>query len=166
MIAKPVNLFVCDMQEKFEKAIYGWSHVVATTNKLLKAAEILSIPVYYTTQLRGKLGNTVATLQIDGPAMDVDKSLFSMCLPEVLEKLEPASSVVLVGIESHICITQTTLDLIQHGHGVYIIADGVSSCNKEEVPIALRRLASAGATITTSESFVRCPFYESLSVMC
>ena len=63
-------------------------------------------------------------------------------------------SAIIVGIESHICVTQTALDLLRAGHKVYIIADGVSSCNKEEVPIALARLRSEGAVVTTSESFM------------
>lgn len=64
------------------------------------------------------------------------------------------STVAIVGIESHICVTQTTLDLLANGHKVYVIADGVSSCNKGEIAIALARLRSEGATITTSESFM------------
>lgn len=61
---------------------------------------------------------------------------------------------VIVGIESHICVTQTTLDLLRDGHKVYVLADGVSSCNKEEVPIALARLRAEGAIVTSSESFL------------
>lgn len=63
-------------------------------------------------------------------------------------------SAVIVGIESHICVTQTTLDLLREGHKVYILADGVSSCNKEEIPVALARLRGEGAVVTTSESFI------------
>jgi hypothetical protein len=63
-------------------------------------------------------------------------------------------SCILVGIESHICITQTAIDLLRLKHKVYVIADGVSSCNKEEVPIALARLRHEGAIVTTSESFL------------
>lgn len=61
---------------------------------------------------------------------------------------------MVVGIEAHICVTQTTLDLLAQGHKVYVLADGVSSCNKEEVPVALRRLAREGAVVTTSESWL------------
>lgn len=59
--------------------------------------------------------------------------------------------VIIVGIEAHICVTQTTLDLLERGHRVYVLADGVSSCNKEERWVALQRLRAEGATITTSE---------------
>jgi len=125
------------------------------TASLTHAGEHLGIPIYITTQNRKSLGNIVPELELTGAyAADADKTLFSMCVPEILEKLPPASEVVIVGIESHICVTQTTLDLLQKGHKVYVLADGVSSCNKEEVPIALRRLAREGAVVTSSESIM------------
>lgn len=62
--------------------------------------------------------------------------------------------VVIVGIESHICVTQTALDLLREGHKVYVLADGVSSCNPQEVPVALARLRGEGCVVTTSESFL------------
>ena len=82
-----------------------------------------------------------------------------MWIPEVRKavmEVYPNSKmeVVIVGIESHICVTQTTLDLLKDGHRVYVLADGVSSCNKEEVPIALARLRAEGAIVTTSESWI------------
>lgn len=61
---------------------------------------------------------------------------------------------MIVGIETHICVTQTTLDALREGHKVYVLADGVSSCNKQEISIALDRLRREGAVITTSESFL------------
>jgi isochorismate hydrolase len=79
-----------------------------------------------------------------------------MWIPEIASHFSSAtpSEVVIVGIESHICVTQTTLDLLANGHKVYILADGVSSCNPQEIPIALARLRAGGATVTTSESFL------------
>lgn len=73
---------------------------------------------------------------------------------QALDKYPKPLACIIVGIESHICVTQTTLDLLRAGHKVYVIADGVSSCNKEEVPIALARMRSEGAVVTTSESFL------------
>lgn len=56
--------------------------------------------------------------------------------------------------QSHVCVLQSTLDLLEHGYDVHVLADGVSSCNKEEVPWALERMRQAGAQITTSESML------------
>ncbi|MCJ1358766.1 MAG: hypothetical protein MMC33_008766 [Icmadophila ericetorum] len=125
--------------------------------------QMLSIPIYATTQNRRALGETCAELGLDTNDTDpkihvaahADKTAFSMWVPEIQSALSPGPhEVAIVGIESHICVTQTTLDLLANGHKVYILADGVSSCNKEEVPIALRRLAREGAVVTTSESFL------------
>lgn len=64
--------------------------------------------------------------------------------------------IALVGIESHICVTQTCLALLKkHPETkIYVIADGVSSCNKEEIPVALARLRQEGVTVTTSEGWM------------
>lgn len=59
-----------------------------------------------------------------------------------------------MGIETHICVTQTALDLLAEGHTVYVLADGVSSCNQGEIAIALRRLVAEGAVVTTSEGWL------------
>lgn len=133
-------------------------HSITTAQKMLRASRILSIPIYATTQNRGALGPTCAELGLDTDyptRAHVDKTAFSMYVPDLVAALpsEP-QEVVIVGIEAHICVTQTTLDLLARGHKVYVLADGVSSCNQEEVPIALRRLAREGAVVTTSESFL------------
>lgn len=91
--------------------------------------------------------------------MGVFAPLISQSTPDIKKALDSLKasgplSCIIVGIESHICVTQTTLDLLEAGHKVYVIADGVSSCNKEEVPIALARLRREGAVVTTSESFI------------
>lgn len=164
-----VSSSVCDIQEKFRSAIWNFDKVVLTTSKVLRAAHILGLPVHVTTQNASRLGGTVAELL---PLLDassppaqpgaqvhpsVDKTRFSMWVPDVARHFpaggEP-SEVILVGIESHICVTQTALDLLANGQRVYVLADGVSSCNKEEVGVALARLRAEGATVTTSESVV------------
>lgn len=152
------------MQEKFAKAIHQYPAVIATTQKLLKAAQVLTIPVIATTQLRSKLGETCPELKLDAEGgvktlIHADKSKFSMWTPEVASAFtkelgNEKRECIIVGIESHICVTQTTLDLLKEGHKVYVIADGVSSCNAQEVPIALARLRAEGAVVTTSESLM------------
>lgn len=148
-------IFVCDMQEKFQAAIHEFDKIVLTTEKLVKFASNFGLPVHTTTQTTQKLGPTVPSLAGLLPTPPHDKTKFSMAIPSILSQLPAESSVALVGIESHICITQTALDLRDQGHRVYIIADGVSSCNATEVGIALARLrAEAGVTVTTSESWM------------
>ncbi|KAI0283720.1 Isochorismatase-like protein, partial [Russula aff. rugulosa BPL654] len=84
----------------------------------------------------------------------VEKTLFSMTTPKFLSVLDkrPFQSLVLMGIESRICVL--TLDLLERGYDVHVLADGVSSGNKEEVPWALQRMRQAGAQTTTSESIL------------
>jgi hypothetical protein len=132
------------------------TYSLITAKKMLKAASVLSIPVYVTTQNRGRLGDTCSELSIDSAVENADKTAFSMWVPPISKHFsssEPAE-IVIIGIESHICVTQTTLDALANGHKVYILADGVSSCNPQEVPIALARLRAEGAVVTTSESFL------------
>lgn len=184
----PPSHSVCDLQEKFRNAIHEFDKVyvpfcakptntsphrpannsttrtnsVLTTQKVLRAAQALNIPIYTTTQNRARLGETVPELQqyLDPSnplcKTHADKTAFSMFVPEVTAALGPTApaQIVLVGIESHICITQTALDARRAGHDVYVLADGVSSCNKEEVPLALARLRAEGVTVTTSESWL------------
>jgi len=152
-------VFVCDIQEGFRPAIFEFDKIIKTTTKLLRAASLLSIPTYVTTQNRTRLGNTVSELLplLTTATADADKTRFSMWIPSISSHFPPEApraEVAIVGIESHICVTQTALDLLAAGHRVYIIADGVSSCNREEVPIALARLRAAGAVVTTSESWI------------
>ncbi|EOA83238.1 uncharacterized protein SETTUDRAFT_172919 [Exserohilum turcica Et28A] len=145
--------------EKFRPAIHEFPRVLLTAQKLLRASQVLNIPVIATTQNRARLGETCSELKLDHPdgvktVCHLDKTLFSMM--HALDSLNAPGplSCIIVGIESHVCITQTTLDLLSNGHKVYVMADGVSSCNKEEVPIALARLRHEGAVVTTSESFL------------
>ncbi|KAK4952252.1 hypothetical protein LTR66_013781, partial [Elasticomyces elasticus] len=139
---------------------------------MLRASQILDIPVFATTQLRSKLGETCAELGLDSTSTPtdtttnsittkahIDKSAFSMLVPSILTALSALDDggprdIVVLGIEAHICVTQTTLDLLRAGHRVYVLADGVSSCNAEEVPIALARLRAEGAVVTSSESWL------------
>ncbi|CEI39364.1 unnamed protein product [Fusarium venenatum] len=152
---KNPRIFVCDIQEKFRKVIYEFDSIVLTTQKLVKFANSLSVPVVTTTQTSAKLGPTVSSLAQLLPSAPHDKTKFSMVIPSVVADLPPNSEIALVGIESHICITQTALDLRNAGHKVYVIADGVSSCNPREVGIALDRLrAEPGITVTSSESWM------------
>lgn len=124
----------------------------------MRAAKILEIPVIVTEQNPRALGVTVPLTLESLPSTlytgPIAKTKFSMVLPEVLSQLEAfgTKSVVIFGIESHVCVLQTALDLLELDFGVHILLDGISSCNHDEVPVAVARLRAAGCQITTSES--------------
>lgn len=162
------------MQEKFRDHIHGFAHIVATTQKLLQAAQAMQIPVVASTQSRQKLGGNVTELELDTKyktVAHIDKTLFSMWTPEVEAALKvlPQKAadvskdttmkrapfdIIIVGIETHICVLQTSLDALKRGHRVWIVKDGVSSVNQEERHVALDRARQEGARITTSESII------------
>ncbi|KAI8855336.1 Isochorismatase-like protein [Chytridium lagenaria] len=146
--------FLCDIQEKFRPLIWNYSHVVNTASKMISASKILNIPLIVTEQNPKALGGTVPELDISRAIINVPKTKFSMWTSEVkaeVEKLK-TTDVVLFGIESHVCVLQTAMDLLEKDIHVWILADGVSSMNQGEVKIAIERLRAAGATISTSES--------------
>lgn len=116
---------------------------ISTASKLIRACSTLSIPVYATTQSASRLGPICSELATNPPIFSIDKTAFSMMVPEIRFAISNSSphpyQVAIVGIETHICVTQTALDLLTEGHRVYVIADGVSSCNEGERGIALER---------------------------
>ncbi|KAJ7283446.1 Isochorismatase-like protein [Mycena rebaudengoi] len=153
--------FLCDLQSRFRPAIYGFDHVVATTNKVLRIAKILGCDVVVTTQKSKVLGPIDPSVNLEalGPLhiATCDKTLFSMVTSDVetlLRERPNIKSIVLMGIEAHICILQTALTLVAHPakYTTYVLADAVSSSNPAEVPLAFDQMRAAGVIVTTSES--------------
>lgn len=105
------------------------------------------MPIYATEQNPRALGTTVPELgfssdlstDINPLGKALPKTKFSMLIPEIRQSLheKEIKSVILVGIECHVCVLQSALDLLEEGFSVHVIADGVSSCNMQEIPIAL-----------------------------
>ncbi|GAA5801187.1 Isochorismatase-like protein [Helicostylum pulchrum] len=151
---KTTALFVCDVQERFKGLIWQYPSVISVAGKMIKASKLLDIPVVVTEQYPKAFGPTVAELDISDAAINIPKTKFSMYLPEVVDVLKKnnTKSVLLLGIESHVCVLQTALELLENDYDVHVIADGVSSQNYPEIDIAIARMKSAGAIITTSES--------------
>lgn len=160
IVASRTAFLLCDLQVAFRTAIWNFDDVEATAGKMLRAAKIFDIPVLLTEQNPKALGATVPTLPFE-PLREANlvhgpwaKKKFSMFIPEVEACLKEkgVQDVVLFGIETHICVLQTALDLLRESYSVHVLADGVSSCNKGERAIALSTMQQAGARITTSES--------------
>ncbi len=142
-----------DIQEKFENVIFGIDEVVKNTNILNKGAEILGIPLIVTEQYPKGLGKTMEAIYIPTATDILEKKQFSSFLPQVQEYIETKSikNVVIYGVETHVCLTQTTLDLLAKGLNVGIVADAVSSRHVDNKLYALTRLGNLGVQILTTE---------------
>ncbi|KAJ2690177.1 hypothetical protein IWW39_000987 [Coemansia spiralis] len=153
---KSTAFLLCDVQEKFRSGIHAFESVVQVSQKMSAASKILQIPLIVTEQYPRGLGCTANEIPIDHAAHLEAKTKFSMMTPGVTAKLEElqTKSVVLYGIEAHVCVLQTCLDLLEHNFDVHVLADGVSSMNFPEADIALKRMALCGAHIVSSESVV------------
>ncbi|WP_438970973.1 hydrolase [Methylophaga sp.] len=155
------TLMVIDIQERLASAMPQGvrDRVIEQVSVLLAAAERLSIPVLVTEQYPRGLGPTEPALLKKLPANTpvIEKTKFSSAkvepVTEALQKSE-RKQVFLAGMETHICVLQTTLDLLKQGYEVFVIEDAVSSRAKGNQFNALQRMRLAGAVITNVESLL------------
>jgi nicotinamidase-related amidase len=147
-------LLVVDMQERLLAAMPHAALATANAVRLARAARELDVLVLATEQNPQRLGPTVAALTGLVPA-PLGKMTFSACgAGPLLEQLHGRGvrHVTLAGVEAHVCVAQTALDLLDMGFAVQVPADAVASRNALDWGIALRRLAAAGAVVTTTEA--------------
>jgi nicotinamidase-related amidase len=149
-------LLVVDVQERLMPVIHDSGLVVANIRRLVEGARVLGLPVVVSEQYSKGLGPTVAPVrEVLGGAETWEKLTFS-CLgdePLAARLRELGRDTLLVcGVESHVCVSQTTLDALADGFRVHLAADAVSSRSPENKRIALERLARAGATVTSTEA--------------
>ncbi|NBO91475.1 MAG: hydrolase [Planctomycetia bacterium] len=150
------GLLVIDLQEKLLPLIPDRDRLVRDVVFLLDAASILGMTVVATEQYPKGLGPTVSPL-IERLPHRPAKTVFSACATSsVVETLhrEARPKVVLCGIEAHVCVLQTALDLLAHDFRVYVAADAVASRYVSDCEIALRRLEREGVILTTVEMCV------------
>jgi nicotinamidase-related amidase len=156
MSAADTGLLVIDVQEKLMAKISAAGPLVRNIAFLIDGARLLGLPVQATEQYPKGLGPTVPELAGRLPERP-DKLAFSCCaVPAVVEGFRSAGrpKVLLAGIETHVCVQQTALDLLALDFRVFIAADAVASRCAIDHAQALHRLERAGAVITTSESAV------------
>ncbi|XP_065064072.1 isochorismatase domain-containing protein 2-like [Rhopilema esculentum] len=154
MAADSTAFFLCDMQEKFRPTIRYFPEIAKVANRLMQAAGILKIPMIATEQYPKGLGSTVSEIDVSN-AKVFPKTVFSMMIPEVeehLKTLPEVKTIVLFGIETHVCIQQTCLDLLEKNYEVHVVADSCSSRTLVDRMFAFERMKQCGAFITTSES--------------
>jgi len=147
-------LLVVDMQAKLMTRMPDRDRVVSNVVGLIRGAQVLNVPVWATEQYPRGLGPTipeVAALIPERPA----KAIFHCCaVPQLLEQLygRHVRHVTVTGIEAHVCVAQTALELLDMGFSVQVPADAVTSRRKLDWEFALRRLENAGAVVSTTEA--------------
>lgn len=150
-------LLVIDFQEKLMPIMKDHETLGLTVAKLITGCRILGIPAIVTQQYSKGLGETVEVVRnafLTG-FEPVEKVTFSCCgEPAFTSALEATKkkTVLISGIESHICVQQTVLDLLSSGYEVFVINDCISSRNNTDKKYAQRRMGDAGAVGTTCES--------------
>lgn len=150
------SLLIVDLQEKLLKAMPDRERVIAASGLLIQAAQRLSIPVDATEQYPQGLGPTVGELAELLPVRH-SKTTFHCCaVPQLLEKLygRQIRHVTVAGIEAHVCVAQTVIELLNLGFRVQVPADAVASRHRIDWEFALRRLERAGAVVTTAEAIL------------
>lgn len=156
-------LLIVDVQEKLARAIPAplLKRAVRHMTWLLEAARRMEVPVFVTEQYAKGLGPTIPELraQLDlfpAPPPVVDKLEFDACaaagFAESLQQLAPGRSVVVTGMESHICVYQTTRGLVGHGATVHVPFDATCSRSADTMRIAEGLWAGSGAVVTCTET--------------
>lgn len=155
--AEECALIVVDIQEKLLPPIFQKEQLVRNSQLLIRLAGLLKIPVFMSTQYAKGLGDTVpeiASLLPETPA--IDKQMFSCFGSEVfcamLKRLPGnRNTVLLCGMESHICVMQTALGALREGYLVHVASDAVSSRTEWNWKIGLERMRAAGTILSSTE---------------
>lgn len=153
-------LVVIDIQAKLLPAIFRKEELICNTQLLIRAARILKIPVLVTTQYAKGLGATVPEVSsLLNQTEALDKTLFSCfgsdAFCSVLKRLPgPRNTLLLCGMESHICVGQTALAGLREGYLVHVASDAVGSRTEWNWKIGLDRMRSAGAVISSTEMMI------------
>ncbi|QEG41908.1 hydrolase [Roseimaritima ulvae] len=152
--AEHSGLLIVDVQQRLLPLVRGHERVQRNIQRLLAAAELLSVDVVVTEQYPERLGGTVPELgTLPRPALP--KRAFSAAACEgVGQAFREAQlrQIVVVGIETHVCVLQTALDLLAAGWDVFVVVDAVSARGELDHDVALDRLRDEGVSLTTTES--------------
>ncbi len=147
-------VLVVDLQEGLIRAISKSNEVVEATRLVLRAAQTLALPVLMTTQYAKGLGPVVLGVMELTAATPLDKTSFS-CFgsPEFSAALAALGrkTVLLCGVEAHICVLQTGLDALAAGYTVHLITDATGSRSERNAELGWRRLEQAGAVLSATE---------------
>lgn len=160
LLPERAQLLIVDVQERLVAHIHEHESVVSQCVRTARAAGLLNVPVTLSEQYPAGLGHTDARILEIAHAVDagrVEKMTFSTvqepsCWKRLCELQRP--QILLIGIETHVCVQQTALDLLARGMSPVILADACGSRRAYDREIALRRMQAAGILVTTVESVI------------
>jgi nicotinamidase-related amidase len=148
-------LLIIDVQGKLAASVFHPELVEKNIGKLIRACRILGVPVLHTEQYPKGLGPTVQPLrELIGDQPPVEKLSFSCCgSGEFMQRLRALgrNEVLVAGMETHVCVYQTAIELIDFGYNVHLVTDAVSSRSEENRQIGIRCIEKAGANLTSTE---------------
>jgi nicotinamidase-related amidase len=146
-------LIVVDVQEAFRKAIPDFDRVAAASATLVEGADALGVPIVVTEQYPKGLGRTVPEIAEELPqgVEPIEKVRFSAAEAEGFD-LDGRDQALVCGIETHVCVNQTVLDLLEDGVEVHLVGDAVGSRTEANRELALHKAERAGAVLTSVET--------------
>jgi nicotinamidase-related amidase len=151
-------LVIVDIQGNLAQAMVDKDLLFENVQKLIRGMNVFNIPIVITEQIPEKLGATIPEIaRLLSGVEKISKASFSCCKNEqfvnklgVLKKRQ----VLISGIETHICVYQTAIDLLQAGYGVHCVADAVSSRTSLNREVGIRKICEAGAMLTSTETIL------------
>jgi nicotinamidase-related amidase len=146
-------LWVIDIQEKLLPKIPNYEILVKNTHWLMQLADECMVPIMIAQQYPEGLGDTIIEFAAWRDEYMNKMEFSAMLNPAMFEKLHNyrKNQIILVGIETHVCVLQTALDLIKSGFTVYVVVDAVGARNNLDHKYALKRMKQAGAILITKE---------------
>ena len=150
-------LLIIDLQEKLLPHIFNKEQIKHNSNKLVELFVELNIPIIYTEQYPKGLGSTVNCLKkklIDNNSKKIEKTTFSAFDNEDFKNFLTQinkKQVILLGIESHICVLQTTIDLLESAKQVYIVEECIGSRKLGDANTSIKRMLKSGASLINFE---------------
>lgn len=159
-------LVVIDMQGKLVHMVHRPGMVLESVRRLMRLADLFAVPVVLTEQYPKGIGPTEESVRalfdgLSNPGLFLEKTAFGCCgdpaFEGLLQQARPGlppqrRQIVVAGIEAHVCVMQTVLELLASGHEVHLCWDAVSGRGEEHRQHALERMAAAGAILTNHES--------------
>ncbi len=152
------QLLVIDMQERMLPHIHNCDSITTATIKMIGAARVMELPLTLSEQYPKGLGPTDRrVLEAAGITPQITKTTFSVCADERAREhlsAQKRSQVLIVGVETHVCVQQTALDLLDLQMQPFVLADAVSSRRPSDRQVAFERMRADGVIVTTVESAI------------